>query len=145
MTPRYLLPIIFLLTAAFAPACGDGASEESDCVVSGVTVEQGHKVPTDECGGCICDNGQVVCTQVGCIPLSTYELEESEDGWGASEYYCCCKSGCPPGSTACLSACLVFGGGVCSDLASDMRQACEGSNPSDGCACAPDNESTVNP
>ncbi len=144
MTPRHLLSIIALLTALFAGACGGGASSQPDCVVDGVSVAQGHKVPSDECGGCICDNGQVTCTQEGCIPMSTYELEESEEGWGVSEYYCCCKSGCPPGSAGCLSACLVFGG-ACSDTASDLRQACEGSNPADGCACAPDNESTVAP
>ena len=135
-----------LLIGGSLSACNTGGTAASDCTIGETSVAAGDKIPSDECGGCVCnDEGQIQCMEEGCTPQSTYDVNEDDGGWGVSEYYCCCKSGCPPGSTACLTACLVFGGGVCKDNASPMKLACLGSSPTNGCKCAPDNESTVAP
>ena len=134
-----------MLAGALPAGCDTGAGDQPDCVVGGVSITHGDKIPSDECGGCISDDGgQVTCTQVGCIPTSTYELEEADCDWGVSEFYCCCKSGSPPNSPGCVSVCLVLGG-VCGDDQGDVRQACEGSTPGGGGTCARDNSGTVNP
>jgi hypothetical protein len=136
---------ISLLIAWFATACNPDGGDQPDCTVNGINVAYGDKVPSNECGGCVCaDAGQLKCTQEDCTPQTTYDTEEPAGGWGVSEYYCCCKSGCPPGSGGCITMCLVFGGS-CSQSGSDILQACQGSTPLKGCTCAPDNESTVAP
>jgi hypothetical protein len=137
---------IALLLGGFLSACTSGGNAAADCTINGAVIAAGDKIPTDECGGCVCTNeGQVQCIQEDCTPQSTYDSQEPVGGWGVSEYYCCCKSGCPPGSNGCLTACLVFGGGVCGNFGSHMLLACQGSSPLNGCTCASDNESTVAP
>ena len=139
------LLIITLLICGLVSACNSGPNAEPDCTIDGTSVAYGDKVPTDECGGCVCAvDGQIKCTQEDCTPQSAFEDEESTSGWGVSEFYCCCKSGCPPGSGTCVAACLVFGG-VCGDSNSTMLMACQGSTPLKGCACALNNESRVAP
>ena len=140
-----------LLICSLLAACNPGSSTpQPDCAINDITVAYGDKIPSDECGGCMCsEDGQLKCVQQDCIPQSTYtpddDNDENDNGWAVSEYYCCCKSGCPPNSQACIAACLVFGGGACSQSYSIMKTACQGSSPIQGCTCPPHNESTVAP
>ncbi len=144
MTSRIARTLLPLFALFFLSACG--SSNQPPCEVAGATFQYGETISTDECGGCVCTSGaKVACTETSCTPTSVGAPGSSQPtgGWGSSEYYCCCKSGCPKGSGACISACLVFGG-ACKDLDSPIRLKCAGSNPTKGCTCSPDNSAGSN-
>jgi hypothetical protein len=69
--PRMRLsPLVAVV--GLAAGCGsvlhtpDGGGGGAACVRNGVTYPSGTSVPSGDCNGCFCENGQIACTLIAC-------------------------------------------------------------------------------
>ena len=116
--------------------CDSTGDSGPACTVEGVSHPAGSEVFTLDCGGCLCtEESELVCTEPNCAPEKLAE-GYTDDINIFSEFYCCCKSGCPVGDVICLGYCMALGG-VCADTDHEMFLACAGSAPGTGCTCSP--------
>jgi hypothetical protein len=145
MTRSHLIIAILIVLSSFAQACDPGYDEPVTCSLVDVEFQVGEEIPDDTCGLCFCsETGAIECYDDTCALDSIDDIDEQtadpSGGWGISERFCCCQTGCPTAEEdslqhpVCMGFCMSLGG-ACGQADSDMRLACEGSSPVNGCTC----------
>jgi hypothetical protein len=90
-----------------AGSANGGSGNAGNCVYDGQVYADGDAVPSGDCNGCGCSNGEIFCTQIACADPVCMDGETTDDGCNS----CSCSGGqwvctnvfCPEPGTVCNS------------------------------------------